>query len=625
MTTQIYNNTHLICVSDNGDVFYAQNNELFHIYQSKNKMIKLDLENGETIKSLEIIEANSGIIAIGTSLGNIFIIDKLKVVFMFRIGNSSINNMKLYTEVHDFFVSQSCFLMITTSSGLICRIPIKKLILAINFVDASKLERDEYILNREQVVFSESVTLGINSMVIGRIISSSAIISFEHQSCISTYVLPENPSVSLVGSIKNGIFNIFSRGKNSIQLKEPKLNYYVTYDDSMNLFIKSNSSCRWSAISNSNCRVVIYDCLFGFITAVFKGVRDSQIAWYESERLFLVIYAPHRGTIIFLCAPSFEIICAYRASKIGHLVQYTDKTGKYKALFVDENGQVMLFPKNFYENHKQSCIVEKHVSSNYYFNFQSHIANEGTSILKNINNIMSKNYIEPNEIFDIFSEIKTHSLAHDAIKLVLSCSSINDGTLLTILLKMEIQLSIIFPSYNNVQLKKYFENSFDCCYRECESILKYIYLAKIWKKYSEKREKDHYVPKSQLYQYSLKKYRDLMFYRDRFGTNTPLRYFLRDPLKYHMILFSTIGINKCDNNPLSLYRNLQPIKMTSFLKSLAFWCLQTSLLILVEVESILIELFEIKNTKDFVLQHLMKATDESTFANRDIIMRIMNK
>jgi hypothetical protein len=94
---------------------------------------------------------------------------------------------------------------------------------------------------------------------------------------------------------------------------------------------------RWLAVTDTQGRVSIIDCVFGHVTRVLKGMRDAQLAWRGS---YLLIYAPARDILLVCTIPNGEIFDAVKIEGNGKLLQYSDRELKTHALFIDCNGTV---------------------------------------------------------------------------------------------------------------------------------------------------------------------------------------------------------------------------------------------------------------------------------------------
>jgi hypothetical protein len=99
-----------------------------------------------------------------------------------------------------------------------------------------------------------------------------------------------------------------------------------------------NEEGRWLAVSDSQGRVTIIDCVFGHVTKIVKGMRDAQIAWAHLNSL--LIYAPARGVILACTVPRGEIFAAVKVDKKGKLVQQMTADKELKVLFIDSHGLV---------------------------------------------------------------------------------------------------------------------------------------------------------------------------------------------------------------------------------------------------------------------------------------------
>lgn len=99
--------------------------------------------------------------------------------------------------------------------------------------------------------------------------------------------------------------------------------------------VMASEQGRWLAVTDTQGRVSIVDCVFGHITRVMKGFRDAQVAWCHE---MLIVFAPARGMIVACTVPNGEVIDAAKVDKNGRVYQMVDENGEFYAVFVDSHG-----------------------------------------------------------------------------------------------------------------------------------------------------------------------------------------------------------------------------------------------------------------------------------------------
>ena len=213
--------------------------------------------------------------------------------------------------------------------------------------DAEEVKFSKWRFSHKRAVDAVVVNSSLPSPIFSGMNQFPAVFSVGSNPFISVDSILKAQSVGTTERVKKAVTNFWRFAKSVVgagdeeqeeEIPNAKSEWDLYDEGRAARAVLASEQGRWLAVTDTQGRVSIVDCVFGHITRVMKGFRDAQVAWCHE---MLIVFAPARGMVVACTVPNGEIIDAAKVDKNGRVYQMVDEDGKFHAVFVDSSGNAV--------------------------------------------------------------------------------------------------------------------------------------------------------------------------------------------------------------------------------------------------------------------------------------------
>lgn len=596
----------------------------FHDENDK-KSLDFDLMNGEKINCFEVVSKSPWILCFGTNIGNLYFFDENKVLLKLSPYNGNIQNMKLCSFSDSQLTKKSNVLLIRYLENVFATIDIDSLLCKIKEEknDDLKVNIQKWQTNHNDIVDSIIVNSNLSSFMFSGLHKFPAIFNVGSNPFISVYSISEPQETGATEKVKQVASRFFKKAASWVTGSETKeeeppipkavFEWELNDDGRTGRKVLANPTGRWLGITDNQGRVIIVDSVFGHIARVLKGMRDSQIAWYDN---YLLVFIPSREMIVSYLIPCGKIFDAVRVDKNGKLIQTYGSDNKFGVVFIDSKGNVGALKVNYSD--KSISDNEVYSVTDYHFEFPTTLTNDSDPVIQELHNEIVKDPINKEAIIMLAKKIESFSLAASFIRTLLLYPCITD----------ELVLKVINYFKENIKTEPFKEDSKSFFLNNNSSIKRtndefeyktYIELTTRWETYSKFQaievQYDNELP------FDIKP--------DSNEISPPpsitLQAFLTNPINEPLFFFSFIRSDQITvMNILESYFYSKSTR-EDFILQFLIWVLSCSPAQLVLSNTSIQDFFSIKEVKEQSIQLLKQIVSPQNTFNQAYLQYYLNK
>lgn len=309
------------------------------------------LESGEVFTDVVTIKSEPWIVCAGTSHGNLVFIGSCNLLFKFHAHSERVLYLKVFSFKESHFTKSVNRMYVQFNRNVGMEIGISENGLdnpeRLKKLTSEELKFNKWTFDHKDSVDRVIVDSTLNSPVFTGLHQFPAVISVGRDPFISVDSIAEKQQQGATEFVKKAATKLFRMAASWLgaadEPKEQEVIPKARHEWELNDEGRAARNClasehgRWLAITDTQGRVSIVDCVFGHITRVIKGLRDAQIAWYHD---LLLVFAPARGVMFACTVPNGDIIEAAKVDKNGKLFQRMAADGSFIPVFVDSKGSV---------------------------------------------------------------------------------------------------------------------------------------------------------------------------------------------------------------------------------------------------------------------------------------------
>lgn len=341
-----------VCFSGDGKMLCCANRERIEFHGANGMKSKSPgLESGEICTYVATIKGDPWIVCAGTSHGNLIFFTLQKILFKYHAHSEKVIYLKVCSFKESHFTKRVNKLYVQFSRNVGMEIDLDEN----GFDDPDRIRRlrpedfkfNKWTFDHKDSVDKVIVNSTLESPIFAGLHQFPAVLSVGSEPFISVDSIAEKQQQGATELVKKAATKLFRMAASWLgAAEEPKEEEVIPkarHEWELNDEGRVARNClasergRWLAITDTQGRVSIVDCVFGHITRVMKGLRDAQIAWYHE---LLLVFAPARGVMFACTVPSGEIIEAAKVDKNGKLFQRMGTDDSMLPVFVDSKGFV---------------------------------------------------------------------------------------------------------------------------------------------------------------------------------------------------------------------------------------------------------------------------------------------